>query len=265
MLKNIRLTRPLAILDLETTGTDAKEARIVEISILKLYPDGSRDLRTRRVNPGVPIPPEATAVHGITDADVADAPPFSRIAAGVVEFLDGCDLCGFNVKRYDLRVLSAELKRSGRTLPLIGRFLVDPLQIFHDRERRDLAAALKFYCGKTHDGAHGAEADVLATLEILDAQVERYEDLPRTIEGLHAHLSDSDALDFEGNFTRDGAGRIVFNFGKYKGRTLDEIARDPRRADYLTWILDQDFFDDSKAIVREAIGATGLVRERVGS
>jgi DNA polymerase-3 subunit epsilon len=145
MFRNIQLSRPLAILDLETTGTDAKEARIVEISILKLSPDGSRDMRTRRVNPGVPIPPESSAVHGITDADVADAPRFDRIAGGMIDFLDGCDLCGFNLRRYDLRVLCAELRRVERTLPICGRSVVDALQIFHTREKRDLSAAFKFY------------------------------------------------------------------------------------------------------------------------
>jgi DNA polymerase-3 subunit epsilon len=251
--KNLVLTRPLAIIDLETTGTDAKEARIVEISVMKVMPDGTNTLRTRRVNPGVPIPPSATQVHGITDADVANEPPFRKLAKGLIEFLEGCDLCGFNLRRYDLRVLINELKRCGLTLSLHGRSVVDPLRIYHEREPRDLTRALKFYCGMEHDGAHGAEADVLATHAILDAQVIHYPDLPRTVEELHALQADPDAIDFSGNFRRDVDGRILFAFGKYKDHCLADIARDPLRRDYLRWMMEGDFLDDTKAIVSQAI------------
>jgi DNA polymerase-3 subunit epsilon len=163
-------------------------------------------------------------------------------------------LCGFNVLKYDLRVLSAELRRVGRTLPIAGRAIIDPLVIYHARERRDLTAALRFYCDRGHDGVHGAEADVLATIDILDAQVTRYHDLPRTIAELHAHTVPASSLDLEGNFLRDDAGRVVFGFGKYRGHALADIAADPRRRDYLDWILTHDFLDDTKAIVRTAMG-----------
>ena len=144
MLKNIVLQRPLAVLDLETTGTDTKVDRIVEVSVLKLLPGGEHDHRTRRVNPGVPIPAEATAVHGISDDDVADMPTFRAIAPGLARYLDGCDLCGYNILKYDLRLLAAEYHRAGVRFPVSGRKIVDACQIFHRREPRDLAAAYKF-------------------------------------------------------------------------------------------------------------------------
>jgi DNA polymerase-3 subunit epsilon len=252
MLKNIRLDRPLAVLDQETTGTDPKLDRIIEISVLRLLPGGGRDHRTRRVNPGVLIPPEATAIHGISDDDVADCPAFRAIAPGLARFLDGCDLCGFNILGFDLRLLVAEYNRVGLVFPVAGRRIVDACRIFHQREPRDLTAAYKFYCGLDHEGAHGAEADVLATAAILDAQVARYEDLPRTVDGLHAHCNDANAIDMSGMFGRDEDGVIVFIRGKYKGRSLYDIAAS--KPDYLEWMQREDFYDDTKAIAAEALG-----------
>ena len=155
MLKNIALERPLAVIDLETTGIDPKCDRIIEVSVLKLAPGGEPDHRTRRVNPGVPIPPEATAVHGITDDDVADMPTFRAIAPGLARYLDGCDLAGFNVLGFDLRLLVAEYNRVGMTFPVAGRRVVDACRIFHRREPRDLTAAYRFYCGREHEGRTG--------------------------------------------------------------------------------------------------------------
>jgi DNA polymerase-3 subunit epsilon len=251
MLKNIVLERPLAVIDLETTGTDTKLDRIVEVSVLKLSPGGEPDHRTRRVNPGVPIPPEATAVHGITDDDVADMPSFRAIAPGLARYLDGCDLCGFNILKYDLRLLAAEYNRAGVAFPVAGRKVIDACHIFHQRERRDLAAAYRFYCGLDHIGAHGAAADVLATLAILDAQVSHYGDLPRTVDGLHEHCTDPKALDMSGMFGRCEEGTVVFIRGKYKGRSLDDIAR--TKPDYLQWMLRDDYFDDTKKLASEAL------------
>ncbi|WP_435020354.1 exonuclease domain-containing protein [Tundrisphaera sp. TA3] len=251
MLENIVLDRPLAVLDLETTGIDPKVDRIIEVSVLKLVPGGEPDHRTRRVNPGVPIPPGATAVHGISDDDVADMPSFRAIAPGLIRFLDGCDLCGFNILKYDLRLLVNECNRIGIDFPVAGRKVIDACHIFHRREPRDLTAAYRFYCGKDHEGAHGAAADVLATLAILDAQVAWYDDLPRTIDALHDHLADPRALDMSGMFARADEGQVVFIMGKYKGRTLDEIARS--KPDYLQWMIAADYFDDTKTIVSEAL------------
>jgi DNA polymerase-3 subunit epsilon len=250
MLRNLTLERPLAILDLETTGTDPKADRIVEVSILKILPDGRHQQRTSRVNPGVPIPAGATAVHGITDADVADEPRFAELADELLAFLDGCDLGGFNLKRFDLQMLYTECTRAGRTLPLENRAVIDAMEIFHTREPRDLSAAVRFYCGRDHEGAHGAGADVLATAAVLDAMVARYDDLPRTVAGIHQHFKTPNAVDSSGHFTR-GGGQIRFAFGKYRGQALDDVAA--RKPDYLEWMLTQTFFEDTKELVRQAL------------
>ncbi len=250
MLKHLSLERPLAVIDLETTGTDPKTDRIVEISVLKIYPDGRREHKTRRLNPGMPIPPEAAAIHGITDADVAGEPRFRDVAAGLLAFLDGADLCGYNLKRFDLRLLYAEFARAGLALNLERRAIIDPFEIFQAFERRDLTAALRFYCGRDHDGAHGAAADVLATVEVLDAMVAHYEELPRSVAGLHQHFKDPNSVDSSGSFVRVG-GELRFNFGKYRGQPLETVAA--TKPDYLEWMLAQDFFDDTKSLVREAL------------
>jgi DNA polymerase-3 subunit epsilon len=180
MFHYLSLNRPLAVLDLETTGVDPQTDRIVEVSVLKVLPDGDRQHRTCRVNPGIPIPAAATAVHGITDADVAGEPSFGQVAAALEEFLRGCDLCGFNIKRFDLPLLYAEFRRAGVPFVLEGRALVDPQEIYHHFERRDLTSAVRFYLGRAHHGAHSAAADVLATAEVLDAMLGRYAELTRT-------------------------------------------------------------------------------------
>jgi DNA polymerase-3 subunit epsilon len=253
MLSNITYDRPLAVLDLETTGTDPKTDRIVEVSILKLKPGAEPDHRTRRVNPERPIPPEASAIHGITDADITDAPTFRDIATGLRSFLNGCDLAGYNLVRFDLRLLLNEFSRVGVSFPLQRRRLIDPCRIFHQREPRDLAAAVRFFCGREHDGAHGAAADVLATVAVLEAQLDYYDDLPRTVEDLHEHLRDASVVDLDGMFSRRPNGAIVFVKGKYKGQSLEAIAL--TKPDYLAWMLREDFFDDTKAVVASALEA----------
>jgi DNA polymerase-3 subunit epsilon len=256
MLNNIELDRPLAILDLETTGTRTDLDRIVEISIRRLSPGVEPDHRTVRVNPGVPISPEATLVHGIGDGDVAGMPSFGRIAVNLAGFLEGCDLCGFNLVNFDLRMLVAEFRRAGVPFSLVGRRVVDVYKIYISRERRDLSSALRFYCDREHAGAHGAEADVLATQAILDAQVLRYDDLPRTIAELHEHLCDPDAVDFEGKFKWRADGVVVFNFSNdHKDRPVDEVAR--THPGFLRWMLTKDFMEDALDIARDALKRAG--------
>jgi DNA polymerase III subunit epsilon len=251
MLKNIRVERPLVVLDLETTGKRVHADRIVEISTLKVFPDGKHKIFTRRLNPNIPIPPEATAIHGITDADVANEKGFRQIAGSLAAYLDGCDLCGYNLWSFDLKLLMNEFRRAGVPFSTAGRFLIDPKRIFHQREPRDLTAALKFYCGMQHEGAHKAEADVLAALLVLDGQADRYEDLPRTIPELHAHMEYPDIVDPDGKFVRREDGVIVFAFGPQCDRPLDDVARtDPG---FLDWMLNKDFSDEVKAVVREAL------------
>ncbi len=251
MLKNIRLDRPLVVLDLETTGTRPSVDRIVEISTLKLLPDGSNEIKTRRVNPGVPIPPEATAVHGITDADVATEVAFRRIARTLAAYLEGCDLCGYNIWGFDLKVLIAEFRRANVPFATTGRHIIDPFQIFLKREPRDLSSALRFYCGLKHDDAHSAEADVLAALLVLDGQAERYPDLARCIPELHLAMNYPDIVDPDGKFVRREDGSVVFAFSDHQGKTVKEVARtDPG---FLEWMLKKDFSREAKAVARAAL------------
>ncbi len=250
MLNNLILGRPLAVIDLETTGTDPQSDRIVEIGVIKLFPDGRVEERCRRINPGVPIPPEATAVHGITDQQVADQPRFEQVAAALIRFLDDCDLCGFNLKRFALRVLISELDRCGRHLRLEGRCIIDPMEIYHERERRDLSSAVRFYCGREHQDSHTASADALAAAEVLDAMLGQYPDLPRRVNELDASFRDERSADFEAKLLRVD-DQLIFNFGKYRGRGLAEIAlEDPG---YLRWILGGSFMADTKELVRAAL------------
>lgn len=251
-VKHLTLRRPLAVFDLETTGIDPMRDKIVEIAVVRVDPDGSRESTTRRINPERPIPPDATAVHGIRDDDVRDAPPFRQVARELLDFLGGADLAGFNVRRFDVPMLDREFKESGMDLALSGRRVLDAMTIFHRKEPRDLTAAVRFFLGRDHEGAHGAEADVLASLEVLDAQLARYDELPRTVEELDAWCNPTPpgAVDRAGKFVvRDG--EVVFAFGKQKGRALREVARVQR--DYLEWILKQDFPDDARALVERAL------------
>ena len=248
----LQLTRPIVCFDLETTGIDPATDRIVEISILRVELDGTRQVRTRRINPGRPIPKEATAVHGIRDEDVADAPSFRQIARGLLEFLEGADLAGFNVARFDIPLLDREFRDCELTLGLDQRRIVDAMTIFHRMEPRDLSAATRFYLDREHTGAHGAEADVQASFEILEAQLARYEELPDTVDGLDAWIRrvPDNAADQSGKFVHED-GRVVFNFGKHKGKPLVEVAAS--MPDYLQWILGSDFPDDAKQVVRDAL------------
>lgn len=224
MFQHLNLQRPLAVLDLETTGVDPQRDRIVEISILRFTPPDIRQQRTQRVNPGVSIPSQATAVHGISDSDVADAPTFHAIAADLLEFLNGCDLCGYNLKRFDLRMLYAEFERAGLVLNLEGRAIIDPMQIFHHFERRDLSAAVEFYVGRVHENGHASDSDVAATVDVLEAMMVKYADLPRSVKELHNMFVDPNAVDLGGRITRIDES-VHFCFGKYRGQSVDSVAR----------------------------------------
>lgn len=266
MLKHIRLERPLVVFDLETTGKKVEADRIIEISTLKILPDGSNRIYTRRVNPGIPIHPEATAVHGITYADLADERPFAEIAPGLARYLDGCDLCGYNIWSFDLKILVAEFRRVNVPFATAGRHIVDPCRIFFKREPRDLTAALRFYCNMAHDGAHAAEADVLAALLVLDGQAAHYADLPRTIPELHDLMEYPDVVDPDGKFIRRADGATAFAFGKYRDDSVDDVAGiDPG---YLEWVLKSEFSPEARAVVRQALdrraaGGGRLVAEKL--
>ncbi len=246
----LRLTRPIVSFDLETTGLDIASDRIVEICCVKLHTDGRREVRTQRLNPGRPIAPQATAVHGITDADVATAPRFEQAAADLHAFFIGCDLTGFNIEHFDLPLLTNEFGRAGRTFPAADTKVIDSFRIFTMREPRDLSAALRFYCNRELTAAHAAEADALAAADVLLAQVNRYNDLPAEVDGLHAVCRPPDWL--------DGQGKIVWvddeatiSFGKNKGKSLRMLVEnDPS---YLQWICRGNFAPDTIEIVRAAL------------
>jgi DNA polymerase-3 subunit epsilon len=247
------LDRPLAFFDLETTGLNPRVDRIVELALLRVSPDGEVTERVRRFNPGVPIPPEASRVHGITDANVADEPPFSARAKSLLELLEPSDLAGFNVRRFDLPMLLAELRRAGLDLDLKGRRIIDIQAIFHREERRDLTAAARFYLAREHPEAHSALSDIRTSAAVLSAQIERYAHLPRDIQGLHAYCDEVAPFETEVDrwFLRTDAG-LVFRRGRHRGKALNEIAALER--DYLDWMLSaEDMDEEVLALVREAI------------
>lgn len=256
----LQLSRPLVAFDLETTGLDIDRDRIVELSFIKVFPDGARETRTRRLDPGMPIPPAATAVHGISDADVAGCPHFAQVAKNLHEWLRGCDLTGYNIERFDLRLIAAEFKRVGIAFPDEGTCIVDAYTIFARKESRDLAAALRFFCDRELVGAHSAQADTEASLDVLLGQLSRYDDLPSDVAALHAwcHPRDPSWVDATGKLVWDADGQAAIGFGKHKGRTLhDMVTRDPG---YLRWMLGSDFPSDVKDLLSAALRGDYPVR-----
>lgn len=247
----LRLTRPLVFLDLETTGTDIAVDRIVEISVLKIFPDLSEESRTRLINPGRHIPPEATAVHGISDEDVKDQSCFRDYARSLFEFLSGCDLAGYNSNSFDIPFLAEEFARCGLEFPQDGTRLIDVCLIFKRKEERTLAAAYRFYCNKTLEHAHNAESDVRATYEVFKSQRVRYTDIGSfTLDELHAYCRRSNAADVVGYLLRNEAGEIVFGFGKHKG----ELVAD--HTDYAQWMLSSDFPETTKRVLRKVLSSS---------
>lgn len=246
------LTRPLAFLDLATTGTSVRNDRIIEIAVTWLQPDGNWRTVSRRVNPGIPIPPEATAIHGITDEDVAHERPFAAYARSVHERLEGCDLAGFGIVRFDLPLLQAEFARAGLEFDWSDRWIVDAMAIYHAKEPRDLDAALHFYVGDALPAEAGAADHVAATMAVLVAQTERYDDLPPDVHGLDAFANPdrADWIDSSGRFAwREG--EAVITFGRYEGEPLRQLAEE--KPDYLEWVLRQDFPADAKQIAGDAL------------
>jgi DNA polymerase-3 subunit epsilon len=246
----LALDRPLVVYDTETTGTNARFDRIIEIACLKIHPDGRREQFVRRLNPGIPIPSTSTAIHGITDADVAAAPRFREVAAELAAFLDGSDLGGYNMTGFDLPVLRAEFLRAGVPFDITDRRLVDAQRIFFSKEPRHLAAAARFYCQTDHAGAHGALADAEMTLRVLEGQLVRYPDLPRSVPELHEAFCaglDQD-MDPEGRF-RMVNGEPTVNFGKNRGRLLRDMSRE--EPGFLRWIIKGDFSEPVKEIARK--------------
>lgn len=237
MKLNVR--NPLAFIDLETTGIDVTNDRIVEIAVVKIYPDGKEEVRCRRVNPTIPIPKEASAVHGITDVDVKDEPTFKEIAKSLAQMLEGCDFAGFNSNKFDFPLLAEEFLRAGIDFDFHKRRFIDVQTIFHKMEKRTLEAAYKFYCQKDLTDAHSAEADTLATYEVLKAQLDMYPELENDVEWLASFSSHTRNVDFAGRIVLDEKDVEVFNFGKYKGRSVAEIFE--KEPSYYAWMMNGDF------------------------
>ena len=230
--------------DLETTGVDVTNDHIVEISLIKVLPSGEEIEKTRRINPGVPIPPEATAVHHITDEDVADAPTFKQIARSLANEMSGCDIAGFNSNKFDIPMLDQEFQRAGIKFDFSKARMIDVQTIFHKKEQRTLVAAYRFYCGKELDGAHSANADTRATYEVLMAQLDKYDDLPNDMEELSKFSRQNRNVDFMGRLIYNDKDEEVVNFGKYKGKLAEEVLqKDPS---YYDWIMKGDFPQNTK-------------------
>ena len=249
-MENIILNKPLIFLDFETTGLNPECDRIVELTYLKVNPDGTKEKKSERINPVIPISSGATEVHGITDEDVKDKPTFKQYSKGLIGFFSGCDIAGYNIKRFDLPMLKAEFKRVGIDFDIEQFNVVDAMTIFHAMEPRDLSAAYKKYCGEELEDAHSSSADVTATMGILDAQVKYYSQLPNNVESLHefCHPKQPDWIDEDGKLISTENG-VAFGFGKYRDRLISEVAADDSK--YLEWILTSDFSDQIKDFVRK--------------
>lgn len=235
----LKLSKPLCFFDLETTGIQVASDRIVEISILKVFPNGNKESLTLRVNPEMPIPPESTAIHGISDEMVANEPTFKELAPRIYEMIKDSDLAGFNSNRFDIPLLAEELLRADIDFDLKRASAVDVQTIFHKKEKRTLEAAYKFYCDKELENAHSAEADTMATYEVLKAQLERYDDLENDINFLAEYSKHKEFVDFAGYIAYNEDGDEVFSFGKHRGkRVVDILESEPG---YFGWLLNADF------------------------
>ena len=243
----LNLKNPIVFFDLETTGVNVSTDRIVEISYLKVYPNGNEMSRTLRINPGMPIPAQASEVHGIYDEDVKDCPTFKQVAKEIAADFEGADIAGFNSNRFDVPLLAEEFLRADVDLDMTRRKFVDVQVIFHKMEQRTLVAAMKFYCGKDLTDAHSAEADTRATYEVLKAQLDRYPELKNDIDALSEFSSHTNNVDFAGRIVYNERGVEVFNFGKYRGMPVVEVLqRDPS---YYSWMMQGDFTLNTKQVL----------------
>jgi len=256
----LKINKPIAFFDLETTGIKVATDRIVEISIVKLHPDGKREIKTRRVNPEIPIPAETSAIHGIYDEDVKDEPTFKKLAKSLDQFLNNCDLAGYNSNRFDIPLLAEEFLRAGIDFEVENRNLVDVQNIFHKMEQRTLVAGYKFYCGKDLTNAHSAEADTLATLDIMEAMLDKYDGAEFTdkkgvvskpvvndVKALAEFSQVNKNVDLIGHIVYNDEGKEIINFGKHKGKIVSEIFK--REPSYYDWMMRGDFPQYTKKII----------------
>jgi len=243
----LNLRKPLVVLDLETTGVNIASDRIVEFSALKVSPGGGEEWLTLRLNPGIPISPEATRVHGITDADVANEPHFKDVARRIAAFLEGCDLAGFNSMKFDIPILCEEFLRVNVDFNPARHRYVDVQVIFHKKEQRTLSAAYRFYCDRELENAHSSKADTAATYEILKAQLDRYPDLENDIDKLSSFSAFNNNADLAGRIVFNEQGQEVFNFGKHKGKPVEQVFRE--EPSYYSWMMNGDFPLNTKQVI----------------
>jgi DNA polymerase III subunit epsilon len=246
---NLNLKRSLAFIDLETTGINVSSDRIVELSVLKINPNGKEEWMSTRVNPEMPIPPKSTSIHGITDDDIAQAPAFREIAKKLTAFLEGCDLAGYNAIRFDIPVLAEEFLRANIDFNFRKRRYIDVQVIFHKKEQRTLSAAYQFYCKKELMDAHSSMADTAATFEVLKSQLDKYEDLENDVDKLADYSSFNNNVDFAGRIILDENGVEVFNFGKHKGKPVELVFNEEPA--YYSWMMNGDFPLYTKKVLTE--------------
>lgn len=251
----IQLTRPLAFIDLETTGINISLDKIVEIAIVKIMPNGTKLVKRKLINPLIPIPKSATDVHGITDEMVKEAPSFKQIANEVRQFIEGCDIGGYNSNRFDVPMLIEEFLRAGINYNIEDCKFVDVQKIFHLMEQRTLSAAYKFYCNKSLEDAHSAEADATATWEVLEAQIEKYNQIGNTVESIVKFTGEDELVDFARRFIKVN-GVEVFNFGKHKGKPVTQVIKEEPQ--YYDWMMKGDFAMNTKQKFTEILNRTLL-------
>jgi DNA polymerase-3 subunit epsilon len=252
----LQLARPIAFIDLETTGVNLSTDRIVEIAIVKIMPDMSRSVKRKLINPEMPIPQASTDIHGISNEMVKDAPTFKQAGNEIKQYLENCDLGGYNSNRFDIPMLMEEFLRAGMNVDLSDRRMIDVQHIFYSMEPRTLSAAYKFYCQKELINAHSAEVDINATIEVLFSQVEKYTHLGNSVESILGVIGEEKIVDYARRFSYDVNGVEVFNFGKYKGRSVAEVLRNEPQ--YYDWMMKGDFPMHTKQKLTEIMNRTLL-------
>ncbi|MEO6719314.1 MAG: exonuclease domain-containing protein [Ferruginibacter sp.] len=253
---SLQLTRPIAFIDLETTGVNLSSDRIIEVAIIKIMPDESRQVKRKLINPGMPIPPQSTEIHGITNEMVKDAPTFKQAGNELKQFIENCDMGGYNSNRFDIPMLMEEFLRAGMDVDLSARRMVDVQHIFYTMEPRTLTAAYKFYCEKELVNAHSAEADVDATIDVLLSQMQRYPQLGNSVDTILGAIGEEKIVDYARRFLFNDKGVEVFNFGKHKGRpVIDILKAEPQ---YYDWMMRGDFPLHTKQKLTEILNRTLL-------
>ena len=250
---NLQLEKPIAFIDLETTGINLSNDRIVEIAIVKILPDGTKQVKRKLINPTIPIPPASSEIHGITNVMVKDAPTFKQVANEIKQFIENCDIAGYNSNRFDIPMLVEEFLRCDLNIDIENRKLLDVQKVYHMMEQRTLSAAYKFYCNKELTDAHSAEVDATATFEVLESQIEKYKQIGNTVESIVKFTGDEQIVDFSRRFIMEN-GVEVFNFGKHKGKPVTKVLKEEPQ--YYDWMMRGDFALHTKQKLTEILNRT---------